>query len=226
MPTLNAEEWGSSGDAGLPGRGGEAMRQPGKWRGCWLARLMRGLRLDRNPLRRGFDRAETVITAGLMAAFFASAPFSAVTAAHWVHAAALSEQRVQTASWHQVSVRLLKDAPANSFAAYGPSDTSAWARWSAPDGSRHTGYVPAPEGTRAGTAVSTWMDASGKLTGPPLQAAQVADRSALALMIGPLVPAMLVLLAWKLARRELDRRRSAAWDADWRATGPHWTSRR
>jgi hypothetical protein len=70
------------------------------------------------------------------------------------------------------------------------------------------------------------MDASGRPTGPPLQAAQVADRAALAVMLAPLVPAILLLAAWKLARRELDRRRSAAWDADWRATEPQWTSRR
>lgn len=202
------------------------MRRPGKWRGCWLARLMRRLRFDRNPLRRGLDRAETIITAGLMAAFFAGAPFSAVAAGHWVHAAALSEQRAQLATWHQVPARLLKDAPADSYPGYGTSDTAALARWTAPDGSRHTGFVPAAAGTRAGTTVSSWMDASGKLTGPPLQASQVADRSGLALIMAPLVPAVLLLAAWTLARRELDKRRSAAWDADWRATGPQWTSRR
>lgn len=202
------------------------MRQPGKWHGCWLLRLLRGVRFDRNPLRRGFDRAETVITAGLVAAFFAGAPFSAVTAGHWVHAAALSEQRAQLATRHEVPARLLKDAPADSFPGYGTSDTSALARWTAPDGSPHTGFVPAAAGARSGTTVSSWVDASGKLTGPPLQASQVADRSALALMTAPLVPALLLLAAWKLARRELDKRRSAAWDADWRATGPQWTSRR
>ncbi len=202
------------------------MRHPGKWHACWLARLIRGLRFDRNPLRRGFDRAETAIVAGLLAAFFASAPFSAVTAGHWIHSASLREQRVQLAAWHQVSARLLKDAPADSFASYGPADTSALARWTAPDGSRHTGFVSVPAGSRAGTAVSTWMNAAGKPTGPPLQASQVADRAALAVMLAPLLPAVLLLAAWKLARRELDRRRSAAWDADWRATGPQWTSRR
>ena len=32
-------------------------------RTSWLARLIRGLRPDRNPLRRGIDRAETAILA-------------------------------------------------------------------------------------------------------------------------------------------------------------------
>lgn len=216
----------ASGAAELPRAGVRRMRRPGRWHACWLARLIRGLRFDRNPLRRGLDRAETAIVAGLLAAFFASAPFSAVTAGHWIHAASLREQHAQTTAWHQVSARLLKDAPADSFASYGPADTSAMARWTAPDGTRRTGFVSVPAGTRAGVVVQTWMDPTGKPTGPPLQSAQVADRAALAVMLAPLIPAMLLLAMWKLARRELDRRRSAAWDADWRATGPQWTSRR
>jgi hypothetical protein len=50
----------------------------------WLARLLRGRRLDRNPLRRGSDRAETVVLAALLAAFLAAAPFAAQAAGPWV----------------------------------------------------------------------------------------------------------------------------------------------
>jgi hypothetical protein len=44
---------------------------------CWLVRLLRGLRPDRNPLRRRSDRAEAVVLAALLAAFLA------VTMARW-----------------------------------------------------------------------------------------------------------------------------------------------
>jgi hypothetical protein len=37
---------------------------------------------------------------------------------------------------------------------------------------------------------------------------------------------MIVLCAGQLARVALDRRRLAAWDAQWRATGPQWTRQR
>jgi hypothetical protein len=37
--------------------------------------------------------------------------------------------------------------------------------------------------------------------------------------------AALIIIGW-LTRRALDRRRMAAWDADWLATGPRWTPRR
>jgi hypothetical protein len=202
------------------------MRRAGKWRTCWLVRLLRGLRLDRNPLRRGTDRAETAIIASLLAAFLVSAPFSAVTAGHSFRAAGVREERAQAAAWHKVPALLLKDAPADSFVDYGPSAISALGRWTAPDGSRHTGYIGVPAGTRAGSTVATWTDASGRLTGPPLQSAQVGDRAALAAMLAPLIPAVLLLAAWRLARRALGKRRSASWDADWRATGPHWTNMR
>ena len=202
------------------------MARPGKWRACWLARALRGLRLDHNPLRRGSDRAETAIVAGLLAAFLASAPLAAVTAGHWTHAVTLREQRIQAADWHQVPAVLLKGAPADSFTGYGPADASVPARWTAPDGTRRTGYVSVTAGARAGATVGAWIDRSGNITGPPLERQQVADRAALAAMLAPFVPLILLLASWKLARRTLDRRRSAAWDADWRATGPQWTNSR
>ena len=48
-----------------------------RFRTSWLARLLRGRRLDRNPLRRGSDRVETVVLGALLAAFLAAAPFAA-----------------------------------------------------------------------------------------------------------------------------------------------------
>lgn len=194
---------------------------------CWPVRLLRGLRPDRNQLRRASDRAEAAIATGLMAAFLASAPFAAMTAAHWSHAANAREARAQQAAWHKVPAVLLARAPQDQFVAYGPATTTsvrAW--WTAPDGSRHSGYVNALPGTRPGTTVSTWTDASGQPTGPPLRAAQVADRTALAAMLAPMATAVVFLAAWWLARRALTRRRLAAWDADWSATGPRWTSLR
>ena len=65
----------------------------------WMARRAGQARprgLDRNPLRRRMDRAETCITAGLVAVFLAAAPLIAVTAGGWVHAAGLREQHAPT----------------------------------------------------------------------------------------------------------------------------------
>ena len=63
-------------------------------------------------------------------------------------------------------------------------------------------------------------------TGPPLSRDQLTGRAQLAeeLTVGVLA-ITLAVIGW-LARRSLDRRRMAAWDADWLATGPRWTPRR
>ena len=74
--------------------------------------------------------------------------------------------------------------------------------------------------------VMIWINQAGRLTGPPLQPAQARGQAVLAAILAPLVPGMIVLCAGQLARVALDRRRLAAWDAQWRATGPQWTRQR
>jgi hypothetical protein len=68
-----------------------------------------------------------------------------------------------------------------------------------------------------------WVDAAGGLTGPPLQLLQVRDLAALAAIVAPVVLGLVLLWAGELAHYLLGRRRLAAWEADWRATGPQWT---
>jgi len=54
----------------------------------------------------------------------------------------------------------------------------------------------------------------------------IADRAAAATALGPIIVALLLLAAAFAAHRALDRRRMAAWEADWSQTEPHWTRRR
>jgi hypothetical protein len=71
-----------------------------------------------------------------------------------------------------------------------------------------------------------WADAADRLTGPPLQPAQVRGQAFLAAVLAPIVLGLILLTAGQLAHFMLVRRRLAAWDAEWRATGPQWTRRR
>ena len=48
-----------------------------RFRTSWLARLLHGRRLDRNPLRRRSYRVETIMLGTLLAGFRAAAPFAA-----------------------------------------------------------------------------------------------------------------------------------------------------
>ena len=119
---------------------------------------------------------------------------------------------------------LTATAPAQGFRQY---QVTAQARWTAPDGTRHTGAVLASPGTRAGRAVMVWVDAAGRFTGhPPLQLSQVRGQVVLATMFTPLAVGFILLGAGLLSHAVLGRRRLAAWDVDWQATEPQWTKGR
>jgi len=185
------------------------------------ARAVRGLWPDRNPLRRTIDRAEAVIVAGLAAASLAGAPLVAVAAGHYTYSYASRTAYAQRA-WRQVPAKLLTTVPASGYL----DQVTVRARWTAPDGTRRTGMVPAPPVAPAGGTVMVWVDAAGRLTGPPLQPAQARNQAVTAAILAPLVLGMIVLCAGQLAHGALEQRRLAAWGAEWRATGPRWTRQR
>jgi len=116
-----------------------------------LGRLVRGRRLDRNPLRRACDRAETVLLGVLITGFLAAAPFVAHAAGNWAYAA---------------------------------------------------------------------------FAGEALSRAQLSARAQLAAELAIGILAIAVAAVGWVTRWVLDRRRMAAWDADWLATGPRWSPRR
>src|SRR5271165_690061 len=57
------------------------------------ARLARFLGFDRNPLRRGSDRAEAWIRVSLLAAFLIAGPLAALGAGHWAYHAGIAAMR-------------------------------------------------------------------------------------------------------------------------------------
>jgi hypothetical protein len=189
----------------------------------WLGRMLRGLRLDRNPLRRGSDRAETAVVGVLLAAFLAGAPFAAQAAGSWTYAASAREAQAQQAALHQVPATLLQAATPWSAGQYG---AGANARWRAPDGQVRTGDVFAPGGTAAGSTVMVWVNQAGQLTDSPLQHSQVTGRAVMARVFAVAALAVTLIIVGWAARRALDRRRLAAWDAEWLASGPRWSPRR
>lgn len=185
------------------------------------ARAARGLWPDHNPLRRALDRAEAAVAGGLVVAFLAGAPVAGLTTGHAVYRIWSRTANAEQAAWHRVPAVLLAAVPVSGY-----DDGQVSARWRAPDGTRRTGTVPAPPGARAGRTVAVWVDAVGRVTGPPVQLSQVRGTAALAAVLACLAVGCVVLGAGLLAHSVLGRRRLAAWDADWRATEPQWTGRR
>jgi hypothetical protein len=191
-----------------------------------LGRFVRGRRPDRNPLRRRSDRAETAVLVLLVIVFIAAAPFTALACGGWARAMAHQAQLSQEASWHQVPALVLTvSSGAQGGGGYGGLMSQAQARWTAPDGKVVTGEIPVPFGTAAGTTLRLWTTDDGQLTDPPLQDSQVSGSAYFAATFAVIVLAGLLAGIGLLARKGLDRRRMAAWDAEWRVTGPRWTTR-
>jgi hypothetical protein len=202
-----------------------AWRRPRKHRrprSTWLCRLLRGLRLDRNPLRRASDRAETAVLGVLLAAFLASAPFAAHAAGNWTYAGSAREAQAQQAALHQVPATLLQAATSLALSEGG---AEAQARWKAPDGQVRTGEVFVDSTAPAGSTVTVWVNQSGQLAGSPLQHNQVTGRAVMAQVLAVAALAIVLIIIGWAARRALDRRRLAAWDAEWVATERRWSSR-
>jgi hypothetical protein len=190
----------------------------------WWGRTLRGRRFDRNPLRRGTDRAETIVVLVLLAAFGCGAWFGAHATASWTAGRSLAEMHAQRTAFRQIRAVLL-DQPMPGMGFRVSLSPRAEARWTAPDGSEHTGVVAAPLSALPGSTVLTWVNQSGDQVSPlgPDQAALRSDAVAVA-TAG--VAAGIAALLRLLAHRVFDRRRLAAWEADWSVTGPRWTSRR
>jgi hypothetical protein len=190
-----------------------------------MSRFMRGRRLDRNPLRRVSDRAETVALMLLVAAFLVGAPLAALASGARVHAMAQRAEVSQQASRHQVMATVV-NAPTAVAVDSGNLDSVIQVRWMAPDGRTVTGQVIAATGTQAGAKVPVWTTSGGQVVGPPLIDSQVTALTTLGEVFGAIASAVLLALVGLLVRRSLNRRRMASWDVDWRATGPRWTTRR
>ena len=162
----------------------------------------------------------------LIVVFAAAAPFAAQQSGAWAHARAHTVQLVQEASRYQVTAVLLKPTPASQpGGGVAARDPRVPARWIAPDGRPTTGEIPVPTGTTAGMTTPIWVTRDGELTSQPLQDSQVASQTLLVAILSVVALALSLAVAGALARRALDKRRLAAWDAEWRAAGPHWTTR-
>ena len=189
----------------------------------WLGRFARRWRFDRNPLRRASDRVETVVLALLVTAFLVGAPFAVLATGSWVHGMTRQAQLAQVASRHQVTAVVL--AVATPAVGGGALIWQAQARWRAPDGQEVTHEVPVPLGTKVGGKLQLWTDLTGESTGAPLLDSQVAGQTAAGEALGVIASAGVLTLAGASALWAINKRRMAAWDADWHATGPRWTTR-
>jgi hypothetical protein len=190
-----------------------------------LARLVRWLGFDRNPLRRGTDRIEAALRLVMMIMLVTAVPAAAVLAGQQADHVALSRAHAQRAADHLVSAVLLEQAPATGTPDPYTSVQTTWvlARWQPPGLPPRTGEVLATAGARKGSTVRTWIGPSGAVTSPPLDHRDIVGDVLIAAVATGFVSWLVLLAFGALARRALDSRRLRAWDAEWRAAGPLWS---
>jgi hypothetical protein len=181
------------------------------------------MRFDRNPLRRASDRAETVVLILLAVVFLVGAPLSALAAGAAMHSVAQRTEFAQHAAKSEVTARIV--TVTGTPPSGGNLTTEVAAQWTAPNGKVINQDMAVSIGYQQGDRLPVWTTRDGHLTTPPMAESQVASLTDLAEFAGVAALALIVSVAGVIARWWLNRRRLAAWDADWRATGPRWTTR-
>jgi len=188
------------------------------------ATTVRLWRWRRNPLLRRSDRVEAwiVLVAWIFALLGGLLVGRAATGAMEL---SLAARRAQV---HPVSAVLTENAARTPPAATSEiSDNTVWAkvRWTTADGSTHTGRARVEPRTEKGRSVTVWTDRRGSLVHMPAGAAEARLQAVLIGALGGLCAGGAVLVAGRLARGRLDRRRMAEWDAQWARVGPQWRRR-
>ena len=194
-----------------------------------LRRIARRIGWDRNPLRRTSDRYEAGLTALLVTVFLLLGPWVG-----WRVAQASYRAEVQAVAWerqhrHAVQAVLLRDAvwqpPVGQEPVIAPESVPVRARWTAPDGTVHTGPVLAGVGVRAGSTVRVWTDQHGAVTAAPGERSP-GVRAFLAGLLTVVNLAAVLGAVRLLVRWHLQRRRVRSWQAEWDVVEPRWSGRR
>ncbi|MFJ8593896.1 hypothetical protein [Streptomyces sp. NPDC093598] len=188
-----------------------ALRGPRVWLWRWR----------RNPLKRRADRVEAWVVLGVWTLTVLAGVLAGTTVSGSVEDA-LARERVE---WRPVVARLAERAPGTASENTPVSRAEqvwATARWTAADGSAHSGQLRVPPGSAAGTRVTVWTDPEGRQVTRPVTAPQARVRAFLIGAVAGLCAAAVPLVAGRALRSRLERRRIDRWDTEWSRFGPMW----
>ncbi|MER7251172.1 hypothetical protein [Kribbella sp. NPDC000426] len=183
---------------------------------------LRRLSFGHNPLRRRVDRIEAAFLLVAIAVGLLMIPAAAALGTA-LHDHAEQSAAVERASVHQVRARTLEGTANAVPSTLGLSTTPVRVRWQDPSGASHEGKADVLLGTPVNAEVTIWIDRAGAMTGPPPTSGDSnALGTAFALTL-PLLAWPAIFLAFRLARRSLDRYRADQWAREWRKVSPRWT---
>ncbi|WP_143668298.1 Rv1733c family protein, partial [Streptomyces carpinensis] len=155
-----------------------AFRGPKTWLWRWR----------RNPLRRRADMVEAWVVLGAWVVTVLAGVLAGWTAARGVERV-MARERME---WRPTAAVVTERAPGlrpgdrdatgdgtGRGIAHGTDALRVWAevRWSAPDGSSHTGQARVEPGSAVGSRVTVWTDPGGRLVARPATPAQAQTRA-------------------------------------------------
>lgn len=199
-------------------------RSSARWAqaGHWL---LRWAGIDRNPLRRGIDRVQAMVWAGLLIVSLAGAPVVTLQVSHAMYVSGLRNAQVQALNRRQVTALVVRVTSVAGAWRSVQLPARLLVRWMTPGGSVKTAEIPSARSVVAGSSVAVWTDKGGRLAHRPVTRAEVAAgvmHAAVAILAGF---ALGVVAAGGLVSLLLDRLRFAAWGAEWSAVEPRWSHR-
>ncbi|MEU9660650.1 Rv1733c family protein [Streptomyces chartreusis] len=191
-----------------------AFRGPQVWLWRWR----------RNPLRRRADAVEAWVLLAAWVVTVLAGVLAGLATARTVEQG-MARERVE---WRPAVALLTEQAPgaADSRPATSSSE-QVWARvrWSARDGSAHTGQARVQPGSGVGTPVTVWTDLQGRLVTRPATPSEARTRATLVGGIAGVCAACVPFVAGRALRSRLESRRIDQWGYEWARFGPLWGGR-
>ncbi|MEV6167159.1 hypothetical protein AB0L99_02890 [Streptomyces sp. NPDC051954] len=188
-----------------------AFRGPKVWLWRWR----------RNPLKRQADMVEAWVLLGAWVITLLVGVCAGLAVNRSVEHG-LARERVE---WRPAAARLTEQAAGQALANSGAvSGERVWGkvRWTAPDGSVHTGQARVRTGSAVGTTVKVWTDRKGRLVTRPATASQARSQAAMTGALMGVGAAAVPFVCGRFLHGRLERRRMEMWDAEWALLGPLW----
>ncbi len=177
-----------------------------------------------NPLCRRSDVAEAWLLIATAVLALVLSGFAGLAAAGAV-GASLDDRRARTSTVPAVLVENARDAAPAPVSENGDGGVWAEVRWTASDGSRHTGRAEVPADGEKGDQVTVHTDGDGRLVSAPPEGAEAHFQIVMSGITVFFVTAGMVLLCGWIARARLRLRRLDLWEAEWRQVEPSWRRR-
>ncbi|KAF5992373.1 hypothetical protein OG568_08125 [Streptomyces sp. NBC_01450] len=173
-----------------------------------------------NPLRRHDDVVEAWIVLAVWAVIAIGGTLTGLLTAHAADASFAQLRRER----HPVQAVLVEStAQTVAIEAGTPYDrVRATVRWTATDGSTHTGRALVDTGHQAGSKVVVWLNSKEQPTTEPTSASAAGVEAGVFGAGAALAFGGLAFAAGRVAQWRLDQRRYDQWGREWDQVGPRW----